>query len=73
MVIYEWWAAAINLVLLVFLGLSAPWWLRTTWTERYGVVAARKDSPLVLALSDRCHGADGFLGDAAFASKLMGR
>ncbi len=29
-VIYEWWAAAINLVLLVFLGLCAPWWLRTT-------------------------------------------
>ena len=27
-VIYEWWAAAINLALLVLLGLSARWWLR---------------------------------------------
>ncbi|MGC2580051.1 MAG: glycosyltransferase family 39 protein [Terrimicrobiaceae bacterium] len=27
-VIYEWWAAAINLLLLVLLGLSARWWLR---------------------------------------------
>ena len=27
-VIYEWWAAAINLLLLVLLALSARWWLR---------------------------------------------
>ena len=27
-VIYEWWAAAINLALLVLLGLTARWWLR---------------------------------------------
>ena len=26
-VIYEWWAAAINLVIIVLLGLSARWWL----------------------------------------------
>jgi hypothetical protein len=27
-VIYEWWAAAINLALMVLLGLSARWWLK---------------------------------------------
>jgi len=27
-VIYEWWAAAVNLALLVLLGVSARWWLR---------------------------------------------
>jgi hypothetical protein len=27
-VIYEWWAAAINLALLILLGLSARWWLK---------------------------------------------
>jgi hypothetical protein len=28
-VIYEWWAAAINLALLALLGLTAQWWLKT--------------------------------------------
>lgn len=28
-VIYEWWAAAINLALVVLLGLTARWWLRS--------------------------------------------
>lgn len=27
--IYFWWAGAINLVFLIFLGLTTPWWLRT--------------------------------------------
>jgi hypothetical protein len=42
--IYEWWAAAINLALLVLLGLTAPWWLKAR-QERTGAWLPEKKSP----------------------------
>ncbi len=72
MVIYEWWAAAINLLLVVLLGLSARWWLRPARLALGRLAPRANDPAMVLAVGDRRHGADRFSGEFSAFRRASG-
>ena len=72
-VIYEWWAAAINFALLILLALSARWWLKPARRPAVEWLPEQRTPRLVLAIGHCGDGADRLLGSSAHFAKPLGR